>query len=90
MQIRLPGEPKILAFSMQLYYKGHGPAQFVGLPKFCLCEECLVRAITGSPRSARAEALTLLNAVRERLAAGYSAVLEADQAPASPAKRKTA
>jgi hypothetical protein len=77
---RLIDDPLILTIAMQLYRRPLGyDSQHRAAPVVTLCEKCTVRAITGSPKELRAEAVTLLNALRERLAGVYNAMLEANQ-----------
>jgi hypothetical protein len=74
------GEPTVISVSMVVYYRPRGTAgQLRTTPNLALCEECTVRAVSGSPRAPRAESITLLNAVRERLAATYNAMVVANQ-----------
>jgi hypothetical protein len=73
-------DPMILSIAMTVYRKRLGyPQQHRAAPSLNICENCTVRAITGSPGAPRAESMTLLNTIRERLAGVYNSMLEANQ-----------
>ena len=73
-----PGDPSIMTVSL-IVYRHNGKKQLRATPKLNLCEECIVRAVTGSPRTSRPESITLLNAVRNRLAACYNTMQAEDR-----------
>ena len=75
---RKPGEPNILAISMAVYYKGHGKRTLSGVPGIRICSDCLAKALAEPKLWNSQEARKFVAAIRGRLSASYSAILDAD------------
>jgi hypothetical protein len=76
-----PGGPRIIGISFTIYRRGQGKKQLAGAGRVQICEECFVRAMASGGLFEGAEARRFLAAVRARLTARYTLMLEEDATP---------
>lgn len=79
---RDPEEPNIIAITPVVYRRGAGKGRLQNAPRVQVCEDCLVKALTGGRLSWLGDksAAKLWESLRESLLNRYSAAIEDEQA----------
>lgn len=75
------GEPVIVSISFVIYRKGAGKATTTAAPAVRVCEECLVRVLSGPRLFRGAEGQKFMAAAGQAISARYSDILSADSPP---------
>jgi hypothetical protein len=83
-----PGEPRIVAISQILTYKGNGKAFQRSACALHICTDCMPLVLSEQKMWQRPEHRALIAAWRERIAHAYAAMLEADQPQVDGGLRK--
>ena len=79
---RKPEEPNIIAISFTIYRRGKGKGQLRSAQRVQVCEDCLIRALTGGRHTwagGDKGGWKLWAAIRQSLLSRYSGMVEAEK-----------
>jgi hypothetical protein len=79
---RLPSEPNIIAISFTIYRRGNGKGILKSAQRVQVCEECLIRALTGGRlvwAGGDKGGWKLWGAIRRSLLSRYRGMVEAEK-----------